>query len=110
MGIDALIEFAPNDRVTLMFLIQWRAGLRVSEALSLTKADFVLRDVNATVRVRAEIAKGGKERVVPVHDELAKIVSTRWIAASNGMLFPSDTIKGATVVQPEHVGSALALV
>lgn len=36
--IQALIAAAPNPQARLLILIQWRAGLRVSEALALTAA------------------------------------------------------------------------
>ena len=33
--VNALVRAAPNSRAALLFLVQWRAGLRVSEALAL---------------------------------------------------------------------------
>ena len=39
---DALISEAPTPRVSLLFLIKWRAGLRVSEALALEVHDLLL--------------------------------------------------------------------
>ena len=47
---------------------QWRAGLRVSEALALEVADLSLDAALPTIRVRS--GKGKKARVVPVHPEL----------------------------------------
>ena len=49
-------------------LEQWRAGLRVSEALDLEVRDLSLDAAYPTLRVRA--SKGGKSRLVPVHPEL----------------------------------------
>ncbi len=40
--VDALIRAAPNPRASLLFLVQWRAGLRVSEALALEVRDLSL--------------------------------------------------------------------
>jgi len=50
-------------------LVQWRAGLRISEALALDVTDLRLDGDFPTLRVRQ--GKGGKDRVVPVHPELA---------------------------------------
>ena len=56
-------------------LLQWRAGLRVSEALdleaanlALEAADLSLHPDQPTIRVRQ--GKGGRSRIVPVHPEL----------------------------------------
>ena len=49
-------------------LLQWRAGLRVSEALALEAADLSLNSDQPTLRVRQ--GKGNRSRIVPVHPEL----------------------------------------
>ena len=56
-------------------LEQWRAGLRVSEALGLEVRDLSLDTASPTVRVRS--GKGGKSRLVPVHPELHGALSRR---------------------------------
>ena len=62
--VDAIIRAASNSRAALLFLVQWRACLRVSEALALE-----VRDLNLpTNHVRR--GKGSKPRIVPVHPEL----------------------------------------
>ena len=66
--VDALIRAAPNARARLLFLVQWRAGLRVSEALALEVRDLSLDSGLPTIHVRQ--GKGAKPRVVPVHPEL----------------------------------------
>ena len=66
--VDALIRAAPNSRAALLFLVQWRAGLRVSEALALEARDLSLDSALPTVHVRQ--GKGAKPRIVPVHPEL----------------------------------------
>ena len=49
-------------------LEQWRACLRVSEALDLEVQDLSLDTATPTLRVRS--GKSGKSRLVPVHPEL----------------------------------------
>ena len=46
-----------------MMLEQWRAGLRVSEALDLEVRELSLDTATPTLRVRS--GKGGKSRLVP---------------------------------------------
>ena len=66
--VNAIIGVAPNPRAKLLMLEQWRAGLRVSEALDLEVRDLSLDAVHPTIRVQA--GKGGRPRLVPVHPEL----------------------------------------
>ncbi len=66
--VNAIIKTAPNPRAKLLMLEQWRAGLRVSEALDLEVRDLSLDTAHPTLRVRA--GKGGKSRIVPIHPEL----------------------------------------
>ena len=67
-------------------LEQWRAGLRVSEALALETRDLHLDTERPTLRVRQ--GKGRKARVVPVHPELqtAFIAATSFGAVGQGRL------------------------
>ena len=53
---------------------QWRAGLRVSEALDLEVRDLSLDTASPTLRVRS--GKGGKTRLVPIHPELHGALSS----------------------------------
>jgi integrase len=66
--VQAVLAVAPNPRARLLMLLQWRAGLRVSEALALQPADLSLDSDHPTIRVRH--GKGGRSRIVPVHPEL----------------------------------------
>ena len=66
--VDALIRAAPNPRARLLFLIEWRAGLRISEALSVEIHDLSLDSDRPTIRVRR--GKGSKARIVPMDAEL----------------------------------------
>ena len=66
--VNAIIRAAPSPKAKLLMLQQWRAGLRVSEALDLEVRDLSLDTATPTLRVRS--GKGGKTRLVPVHPEL----------------------------------------
>lgn len=65
--VNALIRAAPNQQARLLMLEQWRAGLRISEALALRPAD--VRFDSAELIVRQ--GKGRKDRLVHLHGELA---------------------------------------
>lgn len=58
----------------LLMLLQWRAGLRVSETLDLEVADLSLDSDFPTIRVRE--GKSGRSRIVPVHPELQNALTT----------------------------------
>ena len=66
--VNALIRAAPNPKAKLLMLEQWRAGLRVSQALDIEVRDMSLDTPNPTIRIRS--GKGGKSRLVLVHPEL----------------------------------------
>ena len=66
--VQAIIRAADDPRSRLLMTEQWRAGLRVSEALALEVADLSLDAELPTIRVRS--GKGRKSRIVPVHPEL----------------------------------------
>ena len=72
--VNAIIRAADDPRARLLMLEQWRAGLRVSEALALEVADLSLDVELPTLRVRS--GKGRKARVVPVHPELHGALSS----------------------------------
>ena len=72
--VNAIIRAAPSPKAKLLMLQQWRAGLRVSEALDLEVRDLSLDAVTPTLRVRS--GKGGKTRLVPVHSELHGALSS----------------------------------
>ena len=69
--VNAIIRAADDPRARLPMTEQWRAGLRVSEALALEVADLSLDTELPTIRVRSR--KGQKARVVPVHPELRSL-------------------------------------
>ena len=76
--VDALIRAAPNSRAALLFLVQWRAGLRVSEALALEVRDLSLNSGLPPIHVRR--GKGAKPRIVPVHPELHSALASSGIS------------------------------
>ena len=72
--ISTIIRAADDPRARLLMTEQWRAGLRISEALALEVADLSLDADLPTIRVRS--GKGKKARIVPVHPELVAAFST----------------------------------
>ena len=72
--INAIIRAAPSPKAKLLMLEQWRAGLRVSEALDLEVRDLSLDTATPTLRVRS--GKGGKTGFVPVHPKLHGALSS----------------------------------
>ena len=73
--VEALIQAAPNPQSRLLMLIQWRGGLRVSEALNIERGDLQLNPTQIateggrpTLRIRQ--GKGDRDRIVPCHPEL----------------------------------------
>ena len=69
------MRYAPHGACRLLMLIQWRAGLRVSEALALEARDLQLDTDRPTLRVRR--GKSQRTRIVPVHPELAAALRLR---------------------------------
>ena len=85
--IQAILAAAPNSRARLLMLLQWRAGLRVSEALELEAADLSLNSDQPTIRVRQ--GKGNRSRIVPVHPELlnALVAVLQFADVGRGSIF-----------------------
>lgn len=71
-------------------LTQWRAGLSVSEALALTRADVLLDTDLTTLRVRQ--GKGRKSRIVPVHPELQNALASvlEFVDVGDGRIIEAD--------------------
>ena len=72
--IDALMQAAHDPAARLLILVQWRAGLRISEALALEPRDLKIDSDRPQVFIRA--GKGNKDRMVPMHGELRAALST----------------------------------
>ena len=63
--VNAIIRAAHHSKAKLLRLEQWRAGLRVSEALDLEVRGLSLDTPNPTLRILS--GKGGKSRLDRVH-------------------------------------------
>lgn len=73
--VESLLANAPHGKARFVMLCQWRAGLRIAEALKLTPADVYLDTDMPTLKVR--MGKGGKDRIVPVHPRLKEAFLSR---------------------------------
>ena len=72
--VEALIRFAPHGQARLAMMLQWRAGLRISEAINVTRSDVRL-DAAPSPELLVRQGKGSKDRIVPIHGELFQILS-----------------------------------
>ena len=68
--MEALLDHAPSPQARLLFTLQWRAGLRIAEALDIRPADI---DADGGL-LRVRNGKGGKERLVPLHPDLRQAI------------------------------------
>ena len=67
--VEALIKAAPNAMAGFCMMLQWRAGLRVGEAIKVKGSDVYLEAYPPELKVRQ--GKGRKDRIVPLHPKLA---------------------------------------
>lgn len=94
---------AARDEAVLTLL--WGCGLRISEGLSLTRADAPLGE---TLRITG---KGGKTRIVPVLDAVRAAVDA-YLAALPFVLAPDEPLfraKRGGPLSPRHVQAAMQL-
>ncbi len=63
----------PGPKARLAMQLQWRAGLRVSEAVNVTRSDVHVEAKTPELKVRQ--GKGSKDRLVPLHIDLAGSLS-----------------------------------
>jgi integrase/recombinase XerC len=94
---------AARDEAVLTLL--WGCGLRISEGLSLTRADAPLGE---TLRITG---KGGKTRIVPVLDAVRAAVDA-YVAALPFVLAPDEPLfraKRGGPLSPRHVQAAMQL-
>ena len=78
----------PRDEAIISILLY--TGLRVGELVTLKMEDVTLSERKGVIQVRAEVAKGGKERAVPVPKkarEALKVYMEKRSSKSNGPLF-----------------------
>jgi integrase/recombinase XerD len=71
--LQALLQSAPTD-VRVMIALAAFAGLRRAEIAALDATDIDLLSIPPTIAVRA--GKGNKDRIVPVHPDLAAVLAT----------------------------------
>ena len=88
--VQALIDAAPHVDAELLMLIQFRAGLRISEALSIAGSDLHMDGTPPVLVVRN--GKGGKDRVVPIHPELMAALSAHLRYRGDGRLISAGRI------------------
>ena len=88
--VEALIDAAPHPDCQLLMLLQWRGGLRVSEALAVEVGDLYVDQEPPVLKVRQ--GKGGKDRLVPVHPELLAALQNhlRYRRMRSGRLVTAD--------------------
>ncbi|AYV46116.1 recombinase XerC [Caulobacter flavus] len=94
---------AARDEAVLTLL--WGCGLRISEGLSLTRADAPLAE---TLRITG---KGGKTRIVPVLDAVRAAVDA-YLAVLPFVLSPNEPLfraKRGGPLSPRHVQAAMQL-
>jgi site-specific recombinase XerD len=78
----------PRDEAIISVLLY--TGLRVGELVALTLDDVTLSERKGTIQVRADVAKGGKERAVPVPKKAREALQAYMDVRSpenNGALF-----------------------
>lgn len=89
--VEPILSVARQPLAKLLILLQWRAGLRVSEAVAVTAADCRLDADLPTIRVAQ--GKGGKSRIVPVHPELQQMLGA---ALAFGKVAPKTPLVNVT--------------
>lgn len=75
-----------DERTADILTIAGRAGLRRSEIAQLNLADLTEDLLGASLRI---VGKGGKERFIPITDEVAAIIRRRGKTNPEGWVFPS---------------------
>lgn len=89
--VNTLLWAALNSKARLLVMIEWHAGLRVTEALALEVGDLSLDVELPTLRVRH--GKGRKARMVPVHPDLHPVLTR---ASQFGNIDTEDKIVNAS--------------
>ena len=64
---ELFIQASKKPKIKTLMYLQYYAGLRISEALSITPNDFDLMDRF----IKVENGKGNKDRVIPLFPRLA---------------------------------------
>ena len=84
-----MLRAADGPQARLLMLIMFRAGLRVSEALGVTRADVRVTDGQPVLHVRQ--GKGSKPRMVPLHPDLIAAFDTAlgYLPKGDGPIIPA---------------------
>lgn len=99
---DILDKATPRER--LMALLAGEAGMRRSE-VAVAHYDDLIEDMDGWALIVH--GKGGKQRVVPITDSLAKEIKARALGLGGGFLFPGVDKYGNRIsdhVSESHVG------
>lgn len=95
--VDRLLACVPNLKHRTFLLLLYAAGLRVSEAANLTIADID----GQRMQLRVTVAKGNKERLVPLSPRLLQALRDHWKRERP----PKYLFTGKTIDQPINVNS-----
>ena len=83
--VEGFLSVVDDVPYRMLFQVEWRAGLRVSEALHLQVQDVNLHGDRPSLRVVC--GKGGKSREVPIHRDLAAALHVYVGMIKDGPLF-----------------------
>lgn len=84
--VNKLMSFIPSPRDLMLVRMMYYLGLRVSEALQAHVDDFDTKE--AIYTIRAEVAKGKRERRVPIPEKfLPQAKAYLQLACTTGQLF-----------------------
>jgi len=72
--INGCLDKISNGKHHMLFFLLWRSGIRISEAISLTKGDIDIE--NYTMTVKWLKSRKYHNRIVPLHPDLRNVLHT----------------------------------